>query len=160
KVTAEIGHHGPYLRLSLRHRDAVFQPTGNPEPAKSPPVDFGRPGGGHSIDLTKRIQRVGHHYRDPYFRGQTGKGAFKVLGHDTNYGVSLAVELQRLAQHRGIAVEPRLPESVSDNRDQSSALGLLLLRSEESADFRLDTEHARVIRRREFADDQFGSALP
>ena len=60
-------------------------------------------------------------------------------GHHADDGVRRAVEHQRAARHRGIGVEPLLPEPVADERD-ARALGAVLLFRETSPADRLDLE--------------------
>src|SRR5579872_4254713 len=66
---------------------------------------------------------------------------------DANGGVTLAIQLHLLPGYLRVGAEARFPE-IRSQHDDVVVAGLLLIRSEESAENRLHAEHRKQARRR------------
>ena len=103
-----------------------------------------------------RRQLTDHIDRHPHVSGQH-RGSVKILRRDADHGERTAVQLQRPADNRRIAVEAADPEVVTQDGERRAARLFAVFRCEQPADVGTGAEDTEVVRRHHVAVDAFGA---
>src|SRR5205814_5637173 len=93
-----------------------------------------------------------HHARDPQVRAEERVHALEALGRYADDGIDDPVDAHVSANQHGIAAEPPLPESVTENHDRPRTWCHVFVETKEPAGGRAYAEYIEVVARHHFGE--------
>jgi hypothetical protein len=109
--------------------------------------------------LVERVDDRFGHQRRPQIGLHDREGAGELRRRDADDGEVGAVELDGVADHRGVGGQVALPEAVRQDDDGVGARGLVFFRQEPTPELGLDAEDREVVARNECPEEHLGVGL-